>query len=171
VSAGGAGLAEAIREHVEPPEVAAMLLAKTTIATERGVELDISEDSRLGECAIDGNMVLTVAGNLIDNAIDAAASGPSPARVTVRLLESERAVTIEVSDSGRGVPEELAAAIFADGFTTKTGPERRRHGIGLALVHRLVHRAGGTISVDSSGPTTFTVVLPIRRPADVGVEA
>ena len=107
-------------------------------------------------------------GNLIDNAIDAAASGPGPARVTVRLVTCEEKVTIEVSDTGPGVPEELGARIFSDGFTTKSDDERRHRGIGLALVHRLANRAGGTVTVDCSSATTFTVVLP--TPVTSGVE-
>jgi two-component system CitB family sensor kinase len=71
-----------------------------------------------------------------------------------------------VSDSGLGVPQERASAIFTDGFTTKTGDGRRHHGIGLALVHRLATRAGGTITVDCSGATTFTVILPTAGQPD-----
>ena len=49
VSGETAGLAEAIRERIEAPEIAALLLAKTTVAAERGVELVLSEDSRLAD--------------------------------------------------------------------------------------------------------------------------
>jgi two-component system CitB family sensor kinase len=170
VSNTGAGLAEAIRERIERPEIAAMLLAKTTIAAERGVELIVSEDSHLADVGVDTNMVLTIVGNLIDNAIDAAV--PSrPARVTVRLLADESTVTIEVTDTGPGVPDALAAKIFTDGFTTKQADGDRHRGIGLALVRRLVHQAGGTIAVDCSGATTFTVSLPAGERSGVGVEA
>jgi two-component system, CitB family, sensor kinase len=165
VSGATAGLAEAIRERIEAPEIAALLLAKTTVAAERDVDLVLSEDSRLADAGVETNMLLTIAGNLIDNAIDAAVIGPRPARVDVRLVGgADRDVEIEVADSGPGVPKELASRIFADGFTTKSDDQRRQRGIGLALAHRLVTRAGGTITVDCSGPTTFTVVLPSARP-------
>jgi sensor histidine kinase regulating citrate/malate metabolism len=85
----------------------------------------------------------------------------------VRLVAaSDGSVTIEVTDSGPGVPKELASQIFTDGFTTKSGDERRHRGIGLALTRRLVTRAGGTITVDCSGATTFTVILPAAQPPD-----
>ena len=171
VSGQSAGLAEAIRERVEPPEIAAMLVAKTTVAAEHGVQLVLSEDSRLAEVGVDATMVLTIAGNLIDNAIDAAAAGPPPGRVTVRLTARDGAIMIEVTDSGPGVPEELTAQIFTDGFTTKATASRRHHGIGLALVHRLVHRAGGTIAVDCAGATTFTARLPTAQRGGVEVGA
>jgi len=146
---------------------AALLLAKTTVAAERDVQLVLSEDSRLADTGLDTNTLLTILGNLIDNAIDAAAAGPRPARVDVRLLGGcDRNLTIEVADSGPGVPKELTSRVFTDGFTTKSGDERRHHGIGLALAHRLATRAGGTITVDCSGATTFTVVLPVAPQPD-----
>ena len=161
VSGTTGGLAEAIRERIEASEIAALLLAKTTVAAERNVELVLSEDSRLPDNGVDTNMLLTIVGNLIDNAIDAAIAGPHPARVDVRLVAgSDRTVTIEVADSGPGVPKELTSRIFTDGFTTKSGDERRHRGIGLALTRRLVTRAGGAITVNCCGATTFTVVLP-----------
>jgi two-component system, CitB family, sensor kinase len=113
--------------------------------------------------------LLTIAGNLIDNAIDAASVGPRPARVTVRLIAASTSLTIQVIDTGPGVPEELEQAIFADGFTTKPDEGQRHRGLGLALVRRLVHRAGGTIAIEHVDATTFTVVLPARRHDSVEV--
>ena len=171
VSGETAGLAEAIRTRIEAPEIAALLLAKTTVAAERDVELVLSEDSRLAHTGIETNIFLSIVGNLIDNAIDAAATGPGPANVTVRLVTCEKKVILEVSDTGPGVPKELRGRIFADGFTTKAPEGRSHRGIGLALVHRLVHRAGGTVAVDCSRPTTFTVVLPTEARGAVEVGA
>ncbi len=169
VSADTAARAEAIRARVEAPEIAALLIAKTTVAAERGVVLELSEDSRLAETPINVNTVISIVGNLIDNAIDAAPGGPEPSNVTVRLTSCEERVMIEVSDTGPGVPKELGAQIFTDGFTTKPPEGRGHRGIGLALVHRLVSRAGGTITVDCGGATTFTVVLPTKQRGEVEV--
>jgi two-component system CitB family sensor kinase len=166
-SSRGAGLAEAIREHVERPEIAAMLLAKTTVAAERGVTLTLAGASRLADPGEDTRTVLTVAGNLIDNAIDAAAASGPPREVEVLLSSEEpEAIRIEVADTGPGVPDELVEQIFTDGFTTKA-PDDRSHGIGLALVHRLVHRAGGRIAVTRDDRTRFTVTLPATAPREV----
>ena len=85
VSDASGGLAEVIRERIERPELAAMLLAKTTIAAERNVALELTADSRLADSGADTAALLTIVGNLIDNAIDAAALAPPPAWVSVRL--------------------------------------------------------------------------------------
>ncbi len=160
VSRATGGLAESIRAQIEPPEIAAMVLAKTTVAAERGVELTLTEDSRLPSAGVDVTAVLTIVGNLIDNAIDAAAAAPPPAWVALRLL-AEREIRIEVSDSGSGVLPALSQLIFNDGFTTKPAVPDRHRGIGLALVHRLVRRGGGTIEFSHADVTLFTVLLPL----------
>ncbi len=173
VSKASGGLAESIRAQIERPEIAAMLLAKTTIAAERSVTLALTDDSHLPAYGLETSSVLTIVGNLIDNAIDAAAAGPAPRRVTVRLV-SDDSVRIEVGDTGSGVPDDVASQIFADGFTTKPAEPDRQRGIGLALVHRLVRQSRGRIDFSShngAGGTVFTVVLPLSVPADSEVGA
>src|SRR5262249_28114944 len=103
--------------------------------------------------------IVTILGNLVDNAIDAAAGGPTPRQVTIRLHAGDE-LTIEVADTGPGVPEEARDATFNDGFSTKQGDNGRR-GLGLAIVHREVRRLGGDITFTNGPGATFTVVLPI----------
>ena len=173
VSHASGGLAESIRARIERPEIAAMLLAKTTIAAERGVVLTLTDDSRLAAAGIDTSSVLTIVGNLIDNAIDAAAAAPGPAAVAVRL-NSDHEVRIEVSDTGSGVAPEVAGQLFTDGFSTKEPAPDRQRGLGLALVHRLVRRSGGTIEfqpADRQRGTVFSVVLPLSVTAGSEVGA
>ena len=173
VSKTSGGLAESIRAQIELPEIAAMLLAKTTIAAERGVALTLTEDSQLPSAGLDASNVLTIVGNLIDNAIDAAAAGSRAPAVTVRLTTDD-SVRIDVSDSGDGVPHDLAGQIFNDGFSTKEAAPDRKRGIGLALVHRLVRRSGGTIAFQSANGQSgamFSVSLPLTAPAESEVGA
>lgn len=161
ISGAANGLADTLRERIERPELAALVLAKTAVAAERDVELELAASSSLADSGPSGRALLTIVGNLIDNAIDAAADGPAPRRVSVALNGSPDVITIRVKDSGRGVPERLRELIFTDGFTTKGADGPRKRGLGLALVHRLVHRMDGTISVQREhGQTTFTVTLP-----------
>ena len=67
-----------------------------------------------------------------------------------------------VRDNGPGIPEDLRDEVFTDGFTTKAERSGLRRGLGLALVHRLVQRLGGTIALEIQDGTTFEVHLPQR---------
>lgn len=156
---GQATLADSIRDRVSNPLVVGLLLGKSTVADERGVRLVLTEDSRLGEQSAKERALVTILGNLIDNAMDAAAGGPGTPTVTVDLRDDDARITLVVSDTGPGIPPGASARVFTDGFTTKTSHARRR-GLGLALVHRLVQRLGGTVSVSEGPGAVFTVVLP-----------
>jgi two-component system CitB family sensor kinase len=162
------GLRHEIAERIAEPRVAALLLAKATIAAERGVVLDLSPDSRLDEDLLDPREVLTIVGNLVDNAIDAAATAPrsgEPPRVLLGVAAEADALLVWVRDSGPGVPEDDREAVFRAGFSTKAASGR---GVGLSLVHQLVVRRGGEIALedaaeqDDDGPAgaVFTVWLP-----------
>jgi two-component system CitB family sensor kinase len=102
---------------------------------------------------------MTIVGNLIDNAIEATASAPPPRVITVHL-EGADEIVIVVSDNGPGIPAEAMAQIFEDGYSTKSPRSQSRRGLGLALVQRLVHRAGGTVTVTSERGARFEVRMP-----------
>jgi two-component system, CitB family, sensor kinase len=153
-----AALSESVRERVANPLVVGLILAKSVVAAERGVTLTLTEDSWLGDSPPGVQALLTILGNLVDNAIDAAA-GASPAEVTVRLVDGA-GITLVVSDTGPGIPPGHVESIFTDGYSTKPGTDLRRRGLGLAIVHRLVRRIGGRIHVGEGPGATFTVELP-----------
>lgn len=143
------------------PTVGALLLGKAAQARERGVEwtADIAADApRSSLSPVDA---VSVVGNLIDNALDAAAAGSAPRWVRVRFAPAgERMLRIDVSDSGDGVPPDLADRVFEHGFSTKPA-EAAGRGVGLSLVRSIVEGAGGSVD-HASDPTVFTVVLPGR---------
>ncbi|MDT7802862.1 MAG: two-component system, CitB family, sensor kinase, partial [Actinomycetota bacterium] len=91
----------------------------------------------------------------------AVADTPAPREVVVRLAYDGEAIVLSVTDSGPGVPVELAEKIFQDGYTTKPPRSGLPRGLGLALVHRLVVRLGGRISVTPGPGGAFTVRLPV----------
>ncbi|MEA5362972.1 sensor histidine kinase [Amycolatopsis sp., V23-08] len=160
ISAGSTGQAEELRSRIAPASLAALLLAKITIAAERDVRLTVSEDSRLDQPAPDA--LLTIVGNLVDNALDAVADTPAPREVVVRLAHDDGAIAVSVTDSGPGVPAGLAERVFQDGYTTKPSRSGLPRGLGLALVHRLVVRLGGRITVAPGPGGAFDVRLPVR---------
>ncbi|MEV8369635.1 ATP-binding protein [Microbacterium sp. NPDC064584] len=144
------------------PTVGALLLGKAPQARERGVEWSADIDPAAPRSTLSPVDAVSVVGNLIDNALDAAATGPEPRWVRVAFSPAPGgALSIAVSDSGGGVPPELGERIFEHGFSTKpAGPQGR--GVGLALVRSIVEEAGGAVDV-SADPTTFTVILPGRN--------
>ncbi len=173
-------LAQALTDQVvaavSEPVLAALLLGKTAQANERGVELVVSPDSRLDDGLLPDSLpardLVTILGNLIDNAVDAAQGGIRP-RVTVTALTADPSrLILRVSDTGPGVDPERTEEVFRRGFTTKpSGPGGR--GLGLALVRQAVTRHGGALSVASGeeGGAVFEVRLPLARDTGRGRRA
>jgi two-component system CitB family sensor kinase len=155
--------AEDLRSRVGPPVVAALLLAKVTIAAEQGIHLQVTKDSHLDRPGVDPHALQTIIGNLVDNAIEALGRQPGPREVTVHLDDRD-GVRIVVVDNGPGIAGPDADRVFQDGYSTKAGDSGTRRGLGLALVHRMVHRAGGSITVTPGAGARFEVRLPERSP-------
>lgn len=158
-------LTEAISEDIGEPLLNAVLLAKAALASEHGLQLKVTRDEALVTSRLNGvHDVVTLLGNLIDNAIDAILATGQPGTIEVGLQAHDDTLIVSVADCGAGVPDAVAQQIFTDGFSTKSTNERRGRGIGLALVATIVNRQGGTIEVghameDGSG-AVFTVSLP-----------
>ncbi|MGW7420191.1 ATP-binding protein [Streptomyces sp. NPDC054813] len=157
-------LTESVRERIGNALLVGLIVAKTTVAAERGVRMVLSDDSALGEDPPHLRRLLTIVGNLLDNATDAASGGPPPAggrQVLLSLVEAVGLVMVRVADSGPGIPPGAAESIFEDGWSTRPDRGTARRGLGLALVHRLTQRHGGTITVSEGPGAVFTVVLPL----------
>ncbi|MFD4632808.1 ATP-binding protein [Streptomyces sp. NPDC058284] len=153
--------AEQITEKIRDPLLAALLVGKATVAAERGVALSVPRHSVLPDRLVDPGGLVTIVGNLVDNALDAAA-GTRHARVEVDVRADGRTVVLQVRDSGPGVPADRRETIFTEGWTTKEPPAHGKRGIGLALVRRLAERQGGSARAGGTpdGGAEFTVVLP-----------
>jgi two-component system CitB family sensor kinase len=159
---------EEVRSRIGAPVVAALLLAKATVAAERDVVVRVDPTSRLAAGQVGDLPLVTVLGNLVDNAVDAIADDTSTVAVsprgvvTVSLTCDETTLHLVVEDTGPGIPAERLAEVFVDGYSTKQPRGAMRRGVGLALVHRLVTRAGGSIAASSPGGARFDVDLPLR---------
>ncbi|WP_157597463.1 ATP-binding protein [Streptacidiphilus rugosus] len=161
--------AEEVRERIGNSLMVGLIVAKCTVAAERGVELTLDPESKLGTDPGHLRRLLTVVGNLLDNAVDAAA-GSRPAQVQLLVAETPRSITVRVQDTGPGVPDEALPHIFEDGYSTRPDRGTARRGLGLAMVHRLVTRHGGEIVVSAGPGAVFTVRLPLpdSDPAPLG---
>ncbi len=155
-------LSEALIEQVGDPVLSALLLAKSAVASERGIELEVSGDGLKSAGPLSPNDLITVVGNLVDNALDAAASSRSERRVKVGIEATEDEFLIRVSDTGPGVPQGLSEKVFAEGFSTKPRRRGRARGLGLTLVREVVRRYGGEIGVSEGQGAEFTVRLPVQ---------
>ncbi|KOU71516.1 histidine kinase [Streptomyces sp. MMG1533] len=153
--------AEQVTEKILDPLLAALLVGKATVAAERGVALWVSDRTRLPDRLVDPGGLVTILGNLVDNALDAVA-GTAHARVEVELRAEGRTAVLRVRDTGPGIPVEHRELVFTEGWSTKKPPAHRNRGIGLSLVRRLAERQGGSATVGEAGGggAEFTVVLP-----------
>jgi two-component system CitB family sensor kinase len=150
--------------RVRDPYLRGLLAAKASAAAERGVVLRLSEDSGLETVLTAPLDVVTVVGNLLDNAVRAAAEGPRrPAWVEVAVAGDDNALSVGVTDSGPGLDAAGAGLAFTDGWTTRAD-DARRHGLGLALARQVARRHGGDVDLlAGSGPDHGAVFVARLR--------
>lgn len=158
-------------EGITDPLVQALLVSWTRSARAAGVETHIDDRSVLSgpsELSVD---IVTVLGNLVENAVEAAAEGREPQpRVWVRVRETADSVLLLVADNGRGVPPEKRQWILASGTTTKQRTGGPGRGLGLGIVRDITETRGGAVSITerAGGGTTLTVRLSTGRTAEAG---
>lgn len=148
-------------EAVQSNTIRAFIAAKTSYAAEAGVVLRISEDSWLPRKLVAPAEVITVLGNLVDNAVEAAGeSTVRPAHVEVDLLVEQDTLVLSVANTGDGIPLDRTSTIFLGGVSSK-GPDR---GMGLAMAAQTARSLGGDLSLahpgGSGSETVFVAHLP-----------
>ncbi len=104
------------------------------------------------EFVYDSDKIEIVFDNLLNNSIQAI---NDDGEITIRLIDLENEVEIEVGDSGDGISDEIISKVFEPLFTTK----KKGTGLGLASCKSIVEQHGGSISVRNK-PTIFTIKLP-----------
>lgn len=147
------------------PLLCGLLLGKAARAREKGVILHFDP-----ACLMDKPFpplseaeLISVIGNLLDNAIEATQRAPMPHEpVEVLIKLSARELIIEVADHGVGIAPAIREHMFERGVTTKT---RGDHGIGLYLTESYITRAGGTIEVSDNVPrgAIFSLFIPCAQ--------
>ncbi|MFB8241434.1 ATP-binding protein [Kitasatospora purpeofusca] len=192
-------LTDRVVAAVGEPVLAALLLGKAAQAAERGVELTLTPDSSIDDGVLPPRLtardLITVLGNLIDNAVDAAITGaaanPGPPEVTVTARIDGDHLLLRVADTGAGIDPGAVDDVFRRGWSTKqdgraggngdggngddgsgrgsTNGNGHGHGhgrgLGLALVAQAARRNGGTVQVGRERGAVLTVRLPLDRPA------
>ncbi|MCU0305687.1 MAG: ATP-binding protein [Thermoanaerobaculales bacterium] len=129
-----------------------------------GIDLVLDCDPPTRKIWGDAHRLEIVLTNLVSNALKFT---PRGGRIDLRVADGANGVTIEVEDTGIGIPEEDLPRVFERFFQVNPSDRRREGGvgIGLALAKELVELHGGSISVASPGEdgTTFRVFLPFGR--------
>jgi two-component system CitB family sensor kinase len=147
---------------VGEPALAALLLGKVSQAAERGVALTVSEDTAVAaDTGLDPRELVTLVGNLLDNACDAAVGATSAVDgepwVEVSVRTEDGALVVTVADSGPGMSAAALTVATERGRSTKSG----HAGLGLALVAQLVARHHGSVRAENSEVSVVTAVLPL----------
>ncbi len=169
-SAGYQGLIAFLARAVPHPILAAFLIGKYNHARELHIDFVIDPDSQLIDVppSLNREKTITVLGNLLDNAFDAALAHDRPAQVKLTMTDIGNDLVFEIEDSGRGIPTEQSEQIFQRGFSTKDGDR----GQGLYLVTSALADLGGQITLTDSelGGAMFSVFIPKQRHTHHGTE-
>lgn len=150
-----------IMNAVDEPSVAALLIGKTARAAELDVDFVLREGScyRRADVSLPAGTLVTILGNLVDNALDAMNEAgrdyPEGKELLLGIYSRPGALLITADDTGPGIPAQALEHIFENGYTTKGGG----HGTGLYQVKQLAEGLGGTVTVESQegAGTSFTV--------------
>jgi two-component system, CitB family, sensor histidine kinase MalK len=151
-----------ITQHIKDPALAGFLMGKLSYAREENVELLIEMNTLIPEPKKPQitHELITILGNLIDNAIEAMGES-SEKTLEVNLHYHDQFLTLEVLDSGPGIPEEIQNRILEKGYSTK-GENR---GYGLYLVSKCIENLCGEMIIDSK--LLLGTEIHIRIPYEV----
>lgn len=150
-----------LTDRIRDVTFAAYLISAKREALGRGVDLSIDPSSHLDALPPFADVLtfITIAGNLITNAVEAVVDVPKRRRrVQVKLTQDAEETVLLVRDHGPGLPVGESELVFSPAFSTK----RAGGGIGLSLVYDEVSRLGGQVTVDQdeAGWTRFVVMIP-----------
>ncbi|MBE0409151.1 MAG: cache domain-containing protein [Anaerolineales bacterium] len=125
------------------------------------IEFWIELDPNLPKIEVDPAQIQQILFNLIENAVEAL---PEGGKIFIRTRnQPSDMITIEIEDTGVGIPADKLSLLFKPFYTTK--PLGKGTGLGLAIVYGIIklHRGQITVSSEVSKGTTFTIQLPIKH--------
>jgi two-component system CitB family sensor kinase len=150
-----------IMDRISDPFIGGLLIGKFNRSKELKVNLIIDTSSSFKDIpdVIDRQLLVTIIGNLIDNAMDAIIECSQQVKeVTISLSDQGNQLLIEVEDTGEGISSEIANKLYQKGFSTK-GSNR---GYGLHLVKKATEQLNGELFYErtKADTTIFTVLIP-----------
>ena len=154
-----------VMNAVDNSSFAALLIGKIARASECNVKFILEEgiSFKSGDIDIPSEALVTITGNLIDNALDSMNSEgdfmKKSHELTFGVYTKPENLLITVKDNGTGIPEEIKDKVFENGFSTK-GSGR---GVGLYHTKQLVESLGGTISFETQSRNGCCFMVKIER--------
>jgi two-component system sensor histidine kinase PilS (NtrC family) len=129
---------------------------ENTVDEKHGIEVLVDVDKAFTLQA-DEVLLRQAFANLLQNAVEAMSAG---GKIYINADVGDQSVTVSITDTGYGIPENIKDRIFLPFYTTK----EKGTGLGLAIVHRIITSHGGNIDVESSDKgTTFRIRLPLKK--------
>ena len=151
-----------VTNKIKDPTIAALILGKVSRAKELGINLIINEEVNLA-CIhknIDSNDLVTIVGNLIENALESVNKCDKENKyVKLKIEEFDDRIEIEIEDSGVGIEASDINKIFNRGYTTKPGSE----GVGMALVKETIENLKGQIDINTEINKGCTVTVSLFK--------
>ena len=177
-SAGAQQVLDFVSARFTSPALCGLLLGKYVSAREKGVELKFDPACQLSRipAALSETALMSVIGNLLDNAVDATLNATTPAApIELYISGRNQELLIEVADQGCGIDDSIKPHLFEQGVTSKPSSNDdmfgAEHGIGLYLAAGYVQQAGGSIEISDNSPqgTIFSVFIPFQPAALTGL--
>lgn len=162
-SEGAQEILDFISQRFSSAALCGLLLGKYSSAREKGIELRFDPACQLRQipAALNETELMSIVGNLLDNAVEATLHYPAPHEaIELYISDGSDELVIEVADRGTGIAEEIRDTLFEQGVTTKA--DKSDHGIGLHLVASHVAQAHGSIEVSDNEPhgAIFSIFIP-----------
>jgi sensor histidine kinase regulating citrate/malate metabolism len=151
-----------VMRNIENPSLAALLIGKIARASECNVKFSLKENSTYKEKDIDipSEALVTITGNLIDNALDAMNRSHKECKeLSIGIYSKPGDLLLIVQDSGPGIPKDIREAIFEKGFSTKG----KGRGLGLYHTKQLILSLGGEIFVESQVGKGCCFTVKLKR--------
>ncbi|MCR8642886.1 sensor histidine kinase [Paenibacillus sp. N1-5-1-14] len=157
-----------LMQEIPDPIIGGILIGKFNRANELRVSLEIDNQSKFRDIpeSVSRNQLVTIMGNLIDNAMESVLAADSEDKhVKVLLGDTGEELIIEIEDNGGGISDNVMDKLFEVGFSTKQESDKENRGFGLSIVRQSIQQLRGTISFCNlpQGGAVFTVRIPKFR--------
>ncbi|WP_181350337.1 DcuS/MalK family sensor histidine kinase [Thalassobacillus sp. CUG 92003] len=151
-----------VTRQIKDPAFAGFIIGKLSFAREANVELTLDCETEVPQPANPEvtHELITILGNVIDNAIDSVGERQQK-RVHLTFSYIDELLSVTISDTGKGIPEEIQEDIYTKGISTKEGEHR---GFGLYLAKRSIDQLDGSLEIKSTSAqgTTIVMIIPYQ---------